>query len=227
MDWEDKFAFYSEQLPEIPNTDLLDDYRNAINNQLGLLCKYTEVTNLMESSEPKIIVKVPATHYQKVNFNENYTFCYQSLLTGNKSRWISNTDRESLGITETDKITGGVFPDQLQVTDTLSIARSHYYDLMRQIYIKRTEIMNSYHIQVSELKNEWWDLYKEYMASPEWKEVREQRKEIDDYKCVMCGSESNLQVHHQHYGNVGCEHMDDLITVCYECHRKIHHYKEF
>lgn len=65
------------------------------------------------------------------------------------------------------------------------------------------------------------------MASQEWKDVREQRKQIDDYKCVMCGSESNLQVHHQHYGNIGHEYMDDLITVCYECHRKIHHYKEF
>ena len=33
MDWNDKFDFYREQLPEIPNTDILDDYMNAINKQ--------------------------------------------------------------------------------------------------------------------------------------------------------------------------------------------------
>jgi hypothetical protein len=49
------------------------------------------------------------------------------------------------------------------------------------------------------------------------------RKKIlkrDDYKCHICGSEQNLEVHHMQalvYG--GKSNEENLVTLCDECHR--------
>jgi predicted HNH restriction endonuclease len=38
----------------------------------------------------------------------------------------------------------------------------------------------------------------------------------------LCRSAKNLSVHHITYENIGFEKMDDLISVCKECHKKLH-----
>lgn len=64
--------------------------------------------------------------------------------------------------------------------------------------------------------------YKKYLNSKEWKERRLQRLEIDGYKCACCGTDKNLNVHHLTYDMIGSEEMDDLITMCKDCHKSIH-----
>lgn len=32
----------------------------------------------------------------------------------------------------------------------------------------------------------------------------------------------NLQIHHIHYNNIGNEKMEDLVTLCINCHAEIH-----
>lgn len=46
----------------------------------------------------------------------------------------------------------------------------------------------------------------------------------DDYKCQICGSKDiRLEVHHIIYrSNGGTNRMDNLVTLCHDCHRKIH-----
>ena len=46
----------------------------------------------------------------------------------------------------------------------------------------------------------------------------------DGYKCYLCGSEQELQVHHGTYKNHFKEHrnLGDLITLCKQCHEKEH-----
>jgi 5-methylcytosine-specific restriction endonuclease McrA len=46
----------------------------------------------------------------------------------------------------------------------------------------------------------------------------------DGYKCHKCGNEKNIQCHHLTYENLFHEekHLDDLITLCKKCHKKIH-----
>ena len=214
-------------LPDVPDTSVLDNYANSIRNQLNVIYSITEVSNLLDSNEPKIIIKVPATKYQQDHFSEKFTFCYQSLMTGKKSKFIPLAERENLGISESDKKNGGIFPEILNIPDTISLVSSHYWDLRRRIFIKRNELLDEYHKELADLKGEWWEIYTDYMNSEDWKEKREQRKAIDGFKCVLCDSEDKLQVHHYHYDNAGDERMDDLITVCYDCHRKIHYYKTF
>lgn len=69
--------------------------------------------------------------------------------------------------------------------------------------------------------------YKNYMRSDEWKAKREERLEVDNYSCAMCGrdlSRCKLQVHHITYKNLGNEQLNDLVTVCGSCHKKLHNY---
>ena len=77
----------------------------------------------------------------------------------------------------------------------------------------------------NEIKKELCSLnYKDFLNTDYWKAVRNERLFRDGYKCSYCGSEDNLQVHHITYKNHGNEHshMDDLITLCIDCHKEYH-----
>lgn len=71
-------------------------------------------------------------------------------------------------------------------------------------------------------KSTWKRDYHIYIQSKEWKELREQVLERDDYHCVYCYSTENLQVHHLTYKNFKHEELKDLITLCKSCHRGEH-----
>ena len=66
------------------------------------------------------------------------------------------------------------------------------------------------------------NFYVTYMASPEWKALREKVYARDNHRCCRCGSQEKLQVHHLTYVRLGRERMGDLITLCGSCHRKEH-----
>lgn len=72
--------------------------------------------------------------------------------------------------------------------------------------------------------------YTQYMKSQKWRDKKQQRLEIDDFKCVMCKrpqerTRNGLQCHHISYQNLGDEDVFlDLVTLCPECHRRIHRY---
>ena len=72
----------------------------------------------------------------------------------------------------------------------------------------------------------------DYYASQEWKEASERRFKIDNYTCQLCGlvdkTGKNLVVHHIHYDSKygsGDEIELNCITVCNECHNRIHNNK--
>lgn len=65
--------------------------------------------------------------------------------------------------------------------------------------------------------------YRDYLNTDTWNEKRKARLKIDRYTCQMCGSRHDLEVHHFTYRNKGCENVwKDLVTLCDECHRKVH-----
>lgn len=65
--------------------------------------------------------------------------------------------------------------------------------------------------------------YNKYIETDEWHERSEQRKILDGYKCVICKSDKNLDVHHITYDRKGHEDIrHDLVTLCHDCHMKLH-----
>lgn len=61
--------------------------------------------------------------------------------------------------------------------------------------------------------------YTAYLKSPEWAEKREQAFAYYGHKCMRCGTNKRLQVHHLNYLRLGHELMSDLGIYCYWCHR--------
>ena len=47
--------------------------------------------------------------------------------------------------------------------------------------------------------------------------------ERDGWRCQSCGSASQLQVHHLRFRSaLGDDSIENLITLCFSCHEKIH-----
>lgn len=67
------------------------------------------------------------------------------------------------------------------------------------------------------------DFYKLYLQTDLWKTTRRARIKLDNYRCAQCGSPINLNVHHITYDRLGCEDMEDLVTLCKKCHEHLHH----
>ena len=67
--------------------------------------------------------------------------------------------------------------------------------------------------------------YEKQLKDKRWRELRQEVIEERGCKCEMCGSSSNLCVHHKAYikGRYAWEYPKDyLLVLCNGCHRKIH-----
>ena len=87
----------------------------------------------------------------------------------------------------------------------------------------------------SEKRQKIQDLsYEDLLKTEEWREKRQTILNRDNNKCVYCGKTHNLQVHHKYYSKYPngfrvypWNYPDDaLITLCDECHKKVHNKKK-
>ena len=66
--------------------------------------------------------------------------------------------------------------------------------------------------------------YAERRLTREWAMLKRQVHRRDRYRCRLCGSAGEqLHVHHCTYANYAEEKLEDLITLCGECHRRFHY----
>ncbi len=63
--------------------------------------------------------------------------------------------------------------------------------------------------------------YYHYINSIEWGKKRIKKLESTKYKCEICKGKAN-QVHHKHYKTLYNEKLDDLQSVCGNCHKNEH-----
>lgn len=63
---------------------------------------------------------------------------------------------------------------------------------------------------------------KEYLASPQWKALRQVILKRDNHKCQLCSSSFDLVIHHTNYQNYMNEKPTDLVTLCQSCHSHLH-----
>lgn len=68
--------------------------------------------------------------------------------------------------------------------------------------------------------------YTEYLQSEHWKQKREAALIAAEYRCQLCYSDKNLEVHHRTYERRGCERPSDLTVLCHTCHCQFHGFKE-
>ena len=64
--------------------------------------------------------------------------------------------------------------------------------------------------------------YHEYMESDDWKRERFRQFEIHGRTCEICGSTSDLQVHHISYERGEHPSEFDCAVLCQECHKRLH-----
>ncbi len=66
--------------------------------------------------------------------------------------------------------------------------------------------------------------YNVFLKSKYWKYIRKKVLIRDKHKCIVCGSNKDLQVHHTTYKHHFAEHKhyDDLQTLCDKCHYLVH-----
>lgn len=62
-------------------------------------------------------------------------------------------------------------------------------------------------------------IYKLYMRTKIWRAKRMRVLERDGFQCVMCKSKYDLHVDHLKYSIIGSEKMENLQTLCFECHK--------
>jgi 5-methylcytosine-specific restriction endonuclease McrA len=101
-------------------------------------------------------------------------------------------------------------------------AQTDYYDKLAQ---KKREQRERWEQEVKKRDEERHKFlsYYDYLHSDEWQRKRRQRLKLDGYRCQMCGSGTNVQVHHISYDNLRKDaEIDDLVTLCRACHAKVH-----
>lgn len=66
--------------------------------------------------------------------------------------------------------------------------------------------------------------YGEYLQSEHWKKVRNIALRHAHFRCQLCNVSGQLHVHHRSYVHRGEEqyYMEDVITLCRDCHAKHH-----
>ena len=62
----------------------------------------------------------------------------------------------------------------------------------------------------------------QYLQSAEWYELRTLVFARDNYTCQSCGSKQSLNCHHIVYDRLGNENLEDLTTLCENCHTLLH-----
>lgn len=65
--------------------------------------------------------------------------------------------------------------------------------------------------------------YHEYLQTDTWRRLRKKALERDNWTCQGCLDNRATEVHHKQYPHIlGNEPLFDLVSVCRECHEKVH-----
>lgn len=72
------------------------------------------------------------------------------------------------------------------------------------------------------LQNSNYAKYLNHLQSPFWKTIRKRALERDNNTCQKCFVATAQEVHHLTYINLGNENLEELISYCKPCHKKMH-----
>lgn len=69
---------------------------------------------------------------------------------------------------------------------------------------------------------EFWDKWREHLASDKWKDLRQRVIKRSGGLCEGCLINKVEQVHHKTYKHLGNEFCFELIGLCADCHKRFH-----
>ncbi len=70
-------------------------------------------------------------------------------------------------------------------------------------------------------RDEWWQAYNAYLATPLWQRKRQMVLKRDAYLCQACRMNKATQVHHLNYNHLGDEPLFELVSICGPCHDRL------
>jgi hypothetical protein len=90
--------------------------------------------------------------------------------------------------------------------------------------------VNAARLQAESARHEkdsaWWEAYEDYLATAAWSARRAKALKRDNYLCQGCLECVATQVHHETYDRLFSELICDLVSLCHDCHRTCHPYKD-
>lgn len=209
-------SMFDEKLSKYHNK--LDELKLAYKNILEIA-----YGNVKYRGSPVVVIKYKLPDFKGKDKYGKYGFRAQCLLTGQQSNPIKLSEYSQYSIKKEWQQTGGPFSEKWDIENTIHPILSTYYSLSSSIYKALRDAQIKLYKENSALVNiDWNQRYQEYLSSYEWRIIRKNVLEIDNFKCVSCNSKSNLHIHHITYKNVGNENTGDLLTLCSLCHKIIH-----
>ncbi len=153
---------------------------------------------------------------------ENGCCCSPNLIDVIKFHgYIGSTGKESFAIYQQCRECGWTqkrFPKKSKDADI----RGEYNEKRHLAWIERKNQEAVKLNQEAKIVNNFWYKYGLYLSSSKWKKIREEVFERDKKVCQVCKKETATEVHHLHYNNVFKEQIEDLIAICYTCHKEQH-----
>lgn len=67
--------------------------------------------------------------------------------------------------------------------------------------------------------------YNLYLQTNHWQKVKRKALKRADYKCMLCSSRKELQIHHNNYDCLFIERRSDVVCLCQACHKTFHYYR--
>jgi 5-methylcytosine-specific restriction endonuclease McrA len=64
--------------------------------------------------------------------------------------------------------------------------------------------------------------YADYITSELWQITAAEAKARAHHQCMLCPETRALEVHHRSYARLGHERPEDLVVLCWWCHRRHH-----
>lgn len=92
-------------------------------------------------------------------------------------------------------------------------------------FILRAIVNKPLHVDQERVKRTIENMpYADFLNTIYWRGVSLFVKRRDGWRCTECGSTKKIEVHHKTYENHGAEteHLEDLMTLCDNCHKKAH-----
>ena len=117
-----------------------------------------------------------------------------------------------------------ISPPKLKNMIELTDYKKQLWDERKQkIYAEYSGYLHEIYEHEKEQENIiWWENYKEYLCSNEWKEKRKLVLIRDKYICQLCEIRRATQVHHLYYHLIPNEPLEHLISLCNICHSNYH-----